>query len=200
MDYVPAVAGEVGAVDDEGADGSFAGGLLELVGPAAVVGEGFAGEEFGVVGGWVADDAEDDFAFDVDVGVVVPVVLGCGGAVADEDDGGVEGGGGGEGLVGDYEVVAEFQEDGLAGGGDEGEGGGVGDDFHADEVDLLEVGAVVAGGGEAVEGELRGDILGGELAAAQSGVAAFEEVVGDELVLGADVGGADGGFYCGDGA
>ncbi len=161
VDYVPAVAGEVGAMDDEGADGSFAGGLFEFVGPAAVVGEGLAGEEFGVVGGWVADDAEDDFAFDVDVGVVVPVVLGCGDAVADEDDGGVEGGGGGEGLVGDYEVVAEFEEDGLAGGGDEAEGGLVGDDFHADEVDLLEVGAVVAGGGEAVEGELGGDVFGG---------------------------------------
>ncbi len=108
MDYVPAVACQVGAVDDEGADGSFARGLFELVGPAAVVGESLAGEEVGIVGGWVADDAEDDFALDVDVGVVVPVVLGCGGAVADEDDGRVEGGGGREGLVGDYEVVAEF--------------------------------------------------------------------------------------------
>ena len=88
----------------------------------------------------------------------------------------------------------------VAGGGDEAEGGLVGDDFDADEVDLLEVGAVVAGGGEAVEGELGGDVFGGELAAAQAGIAAFEEVVGDELVLGADVGGADGGFDCGDGA
>ena len=94
LDDVPAVAGEVGAVDDERADGAFARGLLELVGPAAVVGEGLAGEELGVVGGWVADDAEDDFALDVDAGVVVPVVLGRGGAVADEDDGGVECGGG----------------------------------------------------------------------------------------------------------
>src|SRR5437588_3810226 len=39
FDYVPAVAGEVGAVDDERADGTHAGGLFELVGPAAVVGE-----------------------------------------------------------------------------------------------------------------------------------------------------------------
>jgi hypothetical protein len=51
---------------------------------------------------------------------------------------------------------------------------------------LLEVGAVVAGGFEAVEGELRGDVFGGEFAAAQAGVAAFEQVVGEELVVGAD--------------
>ena len=55
-------------------------------------------------------------------------------------------------------------------------------------------------GARPYEGELRGDVFGGELAAAQAGVAAFEEVVGDELVLLADVVGADGGFDCGDGA
>ena len=67
-----------------------AGGLLVLVGPAAVVGEGLAGEEVGIVGGRIVDDDEDDFAFDVDAGVVVPLVLGRGDAVADEDDGGVD--------------------------------------------------------------------------------------------------------------
>ena len=111
FDDVPAVAGEVGAVDDECADGSHAGGLFEFVGPAAVVGEGVAAEEGGVGGGWVADDAEDDFAFDVDVGVVVPVELGRGDAVADEDDGGVDVDGGGEGAVGDGVVVAVLEVD-----------------------------------------------------------------------------------------
>ena len=87
---VPAVAGEVGAVDDERADRAHARGLLELVGPAAVVGERLAAEELGVVRGRIADDAEDDLAFDVDAGVVVPVELGRGDAVADEDDGRVD--------------------------------------------------------------------------------------------------------------
>ena len=63
---------------------------FELVGPAAVVGEGFAAEEFGIVGGRVADDADDDFAFDVDALVVVPVEFGGGGSVADEDDRGID--------------------------------------------------------------------------------------------------------------
>ena len=68
-------------MDDECADSPATGGFLELVGPAAVVGEGRAGEEIGVVGGRVADDDEDDLAADVDVGVVVPLVLGRGDAM-----------------------------------------------------------------------------------------------------------------------
>ncbi len=199
LNDVPAVAGEVGAVDDEGADGSHAGGLLELVGPAAVVGEGFAAEEFGVVGGWVADDAENDFALDVDAGVVVPVELGGGDAVADEDDGGVEGGGRGEGLVGNGVVggVGEFLRGAV--GGEEGEAGLPGDGLHADEVDLLQVAAPIAGGLQAGEGELVGDVVGGELAAAQAGVAAFKEVGGDEAIGFTDAVGAHGGFGPGEG-
>ncbi len=209
FDDVPAVAGEVGAVDDECADGAHAGGLFELVGPAAVVGEGVAAEEGGVGGGWVADDAEDDFAFDVDVGVVVPVELGRGDAVADEDDGSVDVDGGGEGAVGDGVVVAVLEVEGVEHdadlavgtlGRDDGHGGLVGDGVHADHVDLLEIGAVVAAGFEAVEGELGGDVLGGDFAAAEAGAAAFEEIVGEELDVGADLFGVDGGlggFDCG---
>ncbi len=205
FDDVPAVAGEVGAVDDEGADGSHACGLFEFVGPAAVVGEGVAAEEGGVGGGWVADDAENNFAFDVDVGVVVPVELGRGDAVADEDDGGVDVDGGGEGAVGDGVVVTVLEVVGVehdadlaigALGRDDGHGGFFGDGLHADHVDLLEVGAVVAAGFEAVEGELGGDVLGGDRAAAEAGAASFEEIVGEELDVGADLFGVDGGF-CG---
>ncbi len=96
MDYVPAVAGEVGLMDNERADGPLAGGLLEFVGPTAIVGKSFACKEVGIVGRRIADDAQDDLALDVFACVVVPLELGRGDAVADEDDGGVEGGGGGE--------------------------------------------------------------------------------------------------------
>jgi hypothetical protein len=209
LDDVPAVAGEVGAVDDERADGSHARGLFELIGPAAVVGEGIAAEEGWVFRGRVAYDAEDDFAFDVDVGVVVPVELGRVDAVADEDDGGVDVDGGGEGAVGDGVVVAVLEVDGVEGdadlavgtlGRDDGHGGFAGDGVHADEVDLLEPGAVVAAGFEAVEGELGGDVLGGDFAAAEARAASFEEIVGEEAHVGADLFGVDGGlggFDCG---
>ena len=90
FDDVPAVAGELGFVDDEGADGSHAGSLLKFVGPATVVGEGFAAEETGVVGGWVANDADNDFALHVDTSVIIPVEFGSGDAVADEDERGVD--------------------------------------------------------------------------------------------------------------
>ena len=205
FDHVPAVAGEVGAVNDECTDGSHTCGLFEFVGPAAVVGEGVASEEVGIGGGRVAYDAEDDFAFDVDVGVVVPVELGRGDAVADEDDGGVDVDGGGEGAVGDGVVVAIFEVVGVEHdadlavgtlGRDDGHGGFFGDGLYADEVDLLEVGAVVASGLEAVDGELGGDVFGGDFAAAEAGAASFEEIVGEKLDVGADLFGVDGGF-CG---
>jgi hypothetical protein len=70
----------------------------------------------------------------------------------------------------------------------------VADDFSPDEVDLLQIGAVVATGFEAVEGELRGDVLGGEFASAGSGAAAFEQIVGEELDVSADIFGIDGRF------
>ena len=148
----------------------------------------------GVVGGWVADDAEDDFALDVDAGVVVPVELGGGDAVADEDDGSVDGCGGSKGLIG-YRVVAAIGELlGCALGGQHGKGGLVGDGFHADEVHLLHVASVSVSGGESGEGELVRDVFCGELAAAEAGIAAFKEVGGDEAVRFANAVGTDGGF------
>jgi len=54
-DNLPAVAGEVGAMNDDGGDGAAARGFFELVGPAAVVGESFAFEEFGIVRSGLVD-------------------------------------------------------------------------------------------------------------------------------------------------
>src|SRR4051794_14451350 len=76
LDDGPGIAGEIGAMDNQSPDGSAAAGLFILVGPAAVVGQGLAGEEAGVIGGWVADDDEDDFSADVDAVVVIPFELG----------------------------------------------------------------------------------------------------------------------------
>src|ERR1035438_2891090 len=182
------------AVDDEGADSSAAGGFLVFVSPAAVVGESLAGEEVGVVGGWVADDDEDDFAADIDVGVVIPLVLGRGDAVADEDDGGVDVDERSVARVVDDVVGAEGEGHGGAGGGREREDGGVAVDGHAEEGYLLEEGAVVTAGLEAGEGELGGDVFGGEIASADAGAAAFEKIVGEEADVGANFFGVDGGF------
>ena len=57
----------------------------------------------------------------------------------------------------------------------------------ADHGDLLHVGAVVAGGLQAVQGELRGNVLRRNIAAALPGAAPFEQVVGQEAHMSADV-------------
>ena len=59
-------------MDDEHAHGSAARGFFILVGPAAVVGEGFAFEEFLIVGRRLVDDDQGDFAFQVDILAVGP--------------------------------------------------------------------------------------------------------------------------------
>ncbi len=61
----------------------------------------------------------------------------------------------------------------------------------ADHGDFLEIGAVVAGGLQAIEPELGGDVFGGDVAATLSGAAAFEEVEREEADVGADVLGID---------
>ena len=54
------IAGEIGAVNDEHAHGSAARGFFIFVGPAAVVGEGFALEELLIVRRRLVDDDQGD--------------------------------------------------------------------------------------------------------------------------------------------
>ncbi len=84
------VTGRLPGVDDEARLRSAPGGLLELVGPAAVVGERLAAEEFRVVRGRLVGEEDDDLALHVHALVIVPAELGRGDAVADEDRLGVE--------------------------------------------------------------------------------------------------------------
>lgn len=86
----PAVGGRRGLMDHQEADRPAARGLFVLVGPAAVIGHRLAAEvalaglEVGIV-----DQHEGDLALQVDALEVVPVTLGRGHAIADEDDRGV---------------------------------------------------------------------------------------------------------------
>ena len=207
LDNRPRVAREVSAMNDERADGSAPRGLFELVGPAPVVSQRLAGKKLRIVGRRVTNDDQDDFAFDVDAGVVVPVVLGRGDAVADEDDGGVDVDDRSvPGIVddvvsaeGEVEAAKPSRRTCSAGSraiaaGEEGERGLVALDGHAEEINLREVCAVVAAGLEAGESELSGDVGCGEVAAANAGAAAFEEIVGEKADVGADSFGVDGGF------
>ncbi len=88
--YIPTVARGGRGVDDENSFRAMPRGLLVFIGPAAVVGERAASEEFWVVGRRLVGEQDQHFAFHVHALEVVPVKFRCHDAVADEDGFGVE--------------------------------------------------------------------------------------------------------------
>ena len=90
--------------------------FFELVGPSAVVGESLAVEKMIVIRWRLVDDDEQDFAFDVDALVIIPLILRRIDAVAHEDDGSVDVVARCTGLVLGHVVFAVLQVDGRASG------------------------------------------------------------------------------------
>jgi len=131
------------------------------------------------------DDAEDDLAFDVEAGVVIPSELWCMYSVANPDDGSGELGEWSVLLVETVYSLTEGELDGaaicqerIAGllwiGGD------------AYELDLLEIGAVVASWLESRECKLGGDVLGCDVGSPQAGAATFKQIVCEKTYMGTD--------------
>ena len=87
-DDAPVIGRRRRVVDDDRRRRALARGLLELVGPAAVVGHRLAAEQRLVAGdeARVVDQDQRRLAVHVDAGVVVPAVFGRVDAVADEHD------------------------------------------------------------------------------------------------------------------
>ena len=136
----------------------------------------------------------NEFAFDVEVFVVVVVLIGGGDAEANKDYRGVDRNVGirGVGRNNEIDVLLEWERLRLTVAGD-GEGGF----FHVGakraDGNGLEVAAVVAGRLEAHAFETGGHVFCGEFVAARGGAAAFEGVVGEEAHGAADGVGGDGG-------
>nr|WP_246346788.1 hypothetical protein [Sphingomonas jinjuensis] len=89
LDDRPGIGGRFGIVDDQRGGGAVLGGVLELVGPAAVPGHRAALERAVArhrlpVG--VVDEDDDGLPLHVDAGIIVPALFGRGDAVTDEDD------------------------------------------------------------------------------------------------------------------
>src|SRR5439155_14973791 len=100
-------------------------------------------------------------------------------AVADEDDLGVERALRGLRLVGGDELVEVLERpDRRRPRLGEGDRGVLGIHGDADQWHSLDERAVVAGGLQAVRGELRGDVLHGDVVAARAGTASLKEVAG----------------------
>ena len=177
-------------MDQDRADGALAGRFFVFVHPATVIGEGSAGKEFGIVGGRLVDQHEQDFAFEVGTFVVVPVVFGGFDAVAHVNDVGIDIRFGLLSLIVGYVLVERLEVERLPAGGDQREAS-VGAGREADHGDFLHIGAVFAGGLQAIERELGGNVFGGQVAATLAGAASFEKIVGKEAGLLLDVFRAD---------
>ncbi len=189
--HFPSVAGEIGAMNDENADGAAARRLFIFVGPAAVVGERSAFEEPFVVGWRLIHDDQRDFAVQVDlfaIGAleVIPVIFGSANAVTDEYDRRVEVRGVLAGLVFGDDVGAIGEIGGLTACGFERELCFVFESVDGEERNFLEEGATFACGLHACESELRGNVFSGEFGAARTGATAFEQIEGEEADMRAD--------------
>ena len=168
------VTGRLAGVDDEARLGAAAGGLLELVRPAAVVGQRLAAEQFRVVRRRLVGEQHDDLALHVHALVIVPLELRRGDAVAEEDRLGVElfpfrlrlAPAGEALLAGDVQLglALDRLERRFRARDD------------AQQRHGLEVRAAVADRLEAGLLELVREILGGQLLAARSGAAPFQAV------------------------
>ena len=170
--------------------GSPASGFFIFISPAPVVGERASGEEFGIVRRRLVGEQHHDFAADVDALVVVPLILRRGDAMAHEHGIGLEFGQ--RFLLVSYanEVVEPAKGDLVAAGGCSRE---LGRRLRVDagQGEFLKVSAVIAGRLGSQQRELRGDVLGGEFAAARADASAFEQIAGQKLHVSADAGACD---------
>ena len=190
--HFPAITCQISAVNDEHAHSAAACGFFIFVGPATVVGEGFAREEFLVVRGRLIDDDQSDFALEVNlfavcVGVVVPAVFGRMNSVANKNDWRIDVRHRLAGLVFGDDVGAINEIDGLALHRHEEESRLVLDGVNSDKWYALEIGAVVTCGLDAGKSKLSGDVFGCEFAAASSGAPAFEQVKRKKANMGANI-------------
>ena len=176
-------------MQDKDRGGAEAGRFFVFVGPAAIVGQGLAPEEGGIVGRRLVGEQDQNLAFDVGTLEVVPLKFRRDDAVADEDGLRVE-------LhvrllpLGDADVVVEPPEGDRFSAGLRGQGSGR-LRLRADHGHGLEIGSVVAGRVGSGDGELRGDVFGGQVATPSPDAAALQQIAGEEADVGPDAAARD---------
>ena len=184
-DHIPAIGCRLCFVDDQGSRCALAGGFLELVGPAAVIGHGLAIEEFRVAGGKAGIIDEDHYGFAgvVLTCIVIPTVFWRNGAIANEHDiARLEGNMVGILALGpDHGLILEGEGEFVLIGPGENEAGGGRVNGLVDHVDLLEPAAIVAARCEAEARKLCCDPGSRGFASRGAGAAPFEDVVGKRL-------------------
>ena len=108
-------------------------------------------------------------------------------AIANEDNRSVKIGGGLPGLILGNNLSAIGEWNRIAVGGNKGESRFVFDGVDSHERDGLKKSAVVARGLNAREGELRGNVLGGQLCAALARTTALKQIKREETDVSADL-------------
>src|SRR5262249_32753276 len=153
--------------------------LFILVGPAAIVGESFAIEKLGIVGRRLIHQHEQYLTFDIHILVVVPVELGGVDTITNPDEVGVDIVTRVAGLVGGYEVGAIRQLEGSAAFGNQAELGVVlrGNAFQRH---LLHECSVFTHRFQSIQGELRGDVFGGDFTASLASATTFKQIAGEK--------------------
>ncbi len=184
--HLPGVACHFGLVDQNHAEGAFTGSFFVFVCPAAVIGEGAAFEEIGIIGRRLVYQHEQDLAANVHALVVVPFIFRGLDSVSDENDGGVYVVGGTLGFVVSDVLVERLELQGIPFVGDKIESG-LGRRSDSDHGNFLKKSPVVAGRLQSSKPELGGDVFGGDVASALSGAAAFEKIKREITDVGADV-------------
>ncbi len=183
--HPPAVAREIGTMNDQNSDRTLARRFLELVRPASVIGHSLRVEEFWILRRRLVDDHQQHLALDVHALEIVPAIFGRLDAVADENDGRIDIGAVRLSLVAGHVILAQFQVDGLSMLRLQGEARR-GQCPHTGEFDLLHISAVVPRRSQSIQRKLRGDVLRRDVAAARTGAPPLEEIVRQEPHMRAD--------------
>ena len=158
-----------------GAQCAFARGLLVLIDPATVIGEGAALEEILIVRSGLVHQHEQHFSFDVDIFVIVPVVLGRFNAIAHENDWSIDIGFRLLGFVVSDILFERLKLFAFAAAYHGKSGLRKRRDTH--QRNTLHEGAVVSGRFQAFQRKLSGDVLGSDIATTLAGAAAFQQVM-----------------------
>ena len=177
-------------MDENHAGRALARRFLVLVGPAAVVGEGLALEEFRIVRIRLVHQHQQNLAANVNALVIVPAILRSFDAVTDVNDIGIHLRLGLLRPVVGHIFVERLEIHGRALLRNQRKGGlRQGRDAH--QRNLLHVSSAVARRFQAIFGELCRHVFGGNVAAALAGSSSFQQIVGKKFHVPANVLGID---------
>ena len=185
--YLPAIAGQIGAMNNQYAHGTSARRFLVLVRPAPIVGQGLPFKEFFVLGRRLIDDHQQHFPLHVHALEVVPLILRRLNAIANKDNGRVNVRCRSAGLILGDVILAILQLDRSAILRLQRKAGLILQRVHRQQRNLLEIRAVLACRLKSRQHELSSDILRSYFRSAQPRTPPFQQIVRKKANMGANL-------------